>query len=59
MRLLLSDQSEYSREYDKATYSTKRLTASEFKKVLNRTIISPAILWILFFLMLTVLVKFL
>jgi hypothetical protein len=59
MGMLLSDQSEYIREYGNGTYSTWNWIASKSKKVWDLGITFSPILWIFFFLMLTILANFL
>ena len=55
MGMLLSEQSEYLREYGNVANSTWNWRAGKLKKIVERMTTFSPILWILFFLMLTVL----
>ena len=58
MGMILLDESKCFEEYGKVTYSTWNWAASKLKKAWDLMIAFSPVLWILFFLMLTVLVNF-
>jgi hypothetical protein len=58
MGMLLLDQSEYIGKYCNGNYSTLRSVASKSKKRWDMGTTFPPILWILFFLLLTILVNY-
>lgn len=59
MGMLLSDKSEYFGEYGKVIYSTWNWNQSRFKKLWDVIIAFSSVLWIPFFVTLTILINFL